>query len=114
MIGVQSAIDTVCLYPCSISMWLFLLEFGKKANAHDAIESVKTNVPPNYPRFISFWVPVNMISYRFLPIKQRVLFLMCLNFLWHLIIIFCNDKVIGHAGMEDQTQAGLTWSVENK
>jgi hypothetical protein len=106
MIGVQSAIDMVCWYPFIISVWLFLLEFGKKANAHDAIESAKTNMPPNYPRFISFWVPVNMISYRYVPIKQRVLFLMSINFIWHLIIIFANDKVIGHAGTEDQTQSG--------
>ena len=94
----QVGIDLVVYLPLSTGYWLGLNEFLKKADQNDTYNSIYQNFWSNYLKWASFWTVSNMFTYRFVPLKYRLLFMITVNFGWQVIIIWSNDVILeyGH------------------
>ena len=90
----QVLIDAVVWHPFNTSFWLGASEFLKKANVSNAKKNITNNLWRNYPKFVEFWGVMNFLSYRFIPVRHRIILMTIINFGWNLFIIGYNDLIL--------------------
>ena len=90
----QVCIDAVIWHPFNTSFWLGANEFLKKGDVSDAKKNITNNLWRNYPKFVGFWGVMNFLSYVFVPVRHRIIAMTSINFLWNLMIIGYNDRIL--------------------
>ncbi|XP_075242091.1 mpv17-like protein [Convolutriloba macropyga] len=90
----RAAVDPVICLPFS-NIGLYTI-MDTLAGKEDRFEQVKSKFPVTYASGIAFWVPVQIINFRFFPVHLRVAFVSGTAFIWSNILCYIkNSDTVG-------------------
>ncbi|KAL5276319.1 hypothetical protein ACFFRR_001890 [Megaselia abdita] len=92
----KAAVETVTYTPAAMTCFYFLMTLLELRPFKEAVEEVRTKVPPTYRVAVMVWPVVATINFSLIPEKNRVPFISVCSLLWTSFLAYMKHLDASH------------------